>query len=151
VGQVQGQNKWKLFLVDPAGKEYDPEKLADRVWSYLEKTGDAKAFKEAYSNDGFYFRMIIVSINPVVVIVETHQDTASRKQVGSVPDRYYWVAQVYALRDLIYTDGLRWFSPDLKQRPVALPFSEAGVAEIPLPDGKMTLVRDGDKCKTTRE
>ena len=50
-----------------------------------------------------------------------------------------------------YRDGLQWFSPDLKQRPTALSFSRAGVAEITLPKGKLTLTRDGDKCKTGRE
>jgi hypothetical protein len=152
VGKVGfGENKWKTFLVDAAGKEHDPEKLADQAWSYLERTGDAKTIKEAFSREGCYSSMAIVSIKPVVVILETYRRAPAGKQSGALPERYYWVAQIYALRDPFYKEGLRWFSPDLKQSPVALAFSETGVAEIPLPNGKLTLIREGDTCKTMRE
>jgi hypothetical protein len=148
VGHVAfGEKKWKYFLVDDAGKEYDPEKLADQVWSYLERTGDAKKIKEAFSRDGYYPRMIVVSIKPVVVILETYP----AKQLGTSADRYYWVAQIHAMGDPIYQEGLQWFSPDLKQRPTNLAFSDAGVAEISLKNGKLKVIREGDKCVSTRE
>jgi len=141
----------RTFLVDDAGKEYDPKKLADQVWSYLEGTGDAKKIKEAFSSDGYYPRMIVVSIKPVVVILETYQDAALPKQLGTSTERNYWVAQIHALGDPVYKDGLQWFSPDLKQRPTNLAFSQAGVAEIALAHGKLKLIREGKDCKTTRE
>jgi hypothetical protein len=144
-------NKWKDFLVDDTGKEYDPEKIADQVWSYLERTGDAKKIKEAFTRDGSYPRMIVVSVKPVVVILETYQGAALPTQLGTSPERYYWVAQIHAMGDPVYQERLEWFSLDLKQRPTELAFSEAGVAVIPLPKGKLKLIRDGDKCKTTRE
>lgn len=152
VGKVGfGENKWKEFLVDDAGKEHDPEKIADQVWSYLERTGDARKIREDYSKAAYYSSMIVVSINPIVVILETHQDADLRQQLGAAPERYYWVAQVYAMRDPPYREGLQWFSPDLKQKPVALLFSDAGIAEIALGKGKVKLIRKGDECKTTRE
>jgi hypothetical protein len=150
------------FLVDDAGKEYDPKKLADQVWSYLERTGDAKKIKEAFSKEAYYPKMTIVSINPVVVILEIHQvdaalrkksqdDTASMKQIGTSAERSYWVANIYAMGDPVYQEGLQWFSPDLRQKPINLAFSKAGVAEISLANGKLKLIREGDDCKTTRE
>jgi hypothetical protein len=152
VGHVAwGEKKWKIFFVDDAGKEHDPDKLAEQVWSYLERTGDAKRIKEAYRKESCYSSMTIVSINPLVVILETHEDADLRKQVGPVPDRYYWVAQVYALRDPPNNEGLQWFSPDLKQKPITLSFSEAGIAAIALANGTLKLIREGDHCKTTRE
>jgi len=152
VGHVGfGEKKWKIFFVDAAGKEHDPDKLADQVWSYLERTGDAKKIKDAFREESCYSSMTVVSINPVVVILETHQDADLRKHVGPVPDRYYWVAQVYALRDPPYKEGLQWFSADLKQKPITLSFSEAGIAEIALANGTLKLIREGDHCKTMRE
>jgi hypothetical protein len=152
VGRVAwGQKKWKFFLVDDAGKEYDPDQMADEIWSYLERTGDAKKMEHAFNSEGFFPRMTIVSIKPVIVILESFQVAPSPKQLGASPARYYWLAQIYAIANPAYKEGLQWFSPDLKHRPTALPFSQAGIAEIPLPKGKFKVIRDGDKCKTTRE
>lgn len=151
VGHVgMGENKWKSFLVDDAGKEHDPEKLADQVWSYLEKTGDADKIKEAYTKQGRYPRMVVVSIKPTVVLLETHQFTASQNPAGS-PQRYYWTAQIYAIAHPTFTEGMEWFSPDMKQRPTPLSFSKDGVAEIPLAKGKIRVTHESDKCATTRE
>src|SRR5215213_1641830 len=61
-----GENKWKDFLVDDAGKEYDPDKLADQVWSYCEGTGDAKTIKDGLNRDGISSRMTIVSLKPMI-------------------------------------------------------------------------------------
>jgi len=127
------------------------EKIADQVWSYLERTGDAKKIKEAFSRDGHYPRMIVVCVKPDVVILETYPDAALPKQLGASPERYYWVAQIHAIGDPVYQERLKWFSVDLKQRPTELAFSETGVAAIPLPKGKLKLIREGDKCKTNRE
>jgi hypothetical protein len=153
VGKVAwGQDKWKNFLLDDTGKEHDPQELADQAWSYLERTGDAPRIMEAYHKDGRYATMTVVSIKPVVVILETGQLPAGADRTIASPERSYWLAQVSSERDHpAYKEGLQWFSPDLKQRPTSLAFSQAGVAEIPLVDGKLKLVHEGAQCKTTRE
>jgi hypothetical protein len=152
VGKVAwGEDKWKDFLVDDAGKEYDPEKLADQVWSYCEGTGDAKKIKDAYSRDGSSPRMTVVSLKPTIVILETKQDAASSKQGKTSQERYHWLARIRAMGEPAYQEGLQWFSPDLKQRPTPLTFSKGGVAEIAFKQGKLTLTRNGDACKTARE
>jgi hypothetical protein len=152
VGRVAwGQAKWKFFVVDNAGKEYDPEKMADQVWSYLERTGDAKKIQEAFSEGGCHPRMVIVSIKPVVVILEPCEVAALLKPPGPAPARYNSLAQIHTIAEPVYKEGLQWFSPDLKQRPTVLRFSPDGVAEIPLRSGKLKVVREGGKCKTTRE
>lgn len=48
-------------------------------------------------------------------------------------------------------ENLQWFSPDMKQGPSPVTFSPQGVAEIPLPNGKLVLTRRGNACKITRE
>ena len=163
VGHVHDGPKLKTFLVDDEGQEYDPAKLAEQVWSYLERTGDAKKIKEAFAKEADYPRMTIVSIKPVVVILGTHQvdaavrkksqdDYASMKQIGASAERSHWLAFISSEHyPLSYKEGLQWFSPDLKQRPAKLAFSAEGVAEVPVPNGKLKLIRNGDECQTARE
>jgi hypothetical protein len=139
---------WQNFLVDDKGKVYDPREMADDVWSYLERTGDARKIEKAYRKDGYYPRMMIVSIKPMIVILETNRNITF---AGKSQERYYWVANIHASATPLFQNGLRWFSPDLKQRPEILTFSEEGVAEILLPkNGKLQLIRDGDTCQTRR-
>jgi hypothetical protein len=144
-------DKWANFLVDGAGKEHDPEKIAERVWSYLERTGDARRIQETFSKEGYDSSMNVVSVNPVVVVLERHRDADWQKHPRGPGERYYWLAQVYMKSDPPYAEGLQWFSPELKRKPTPLAFSADGVAEIPFAGGKIKLVREGDKCKTTRE
>jgi hypothetical protein len=152
VGRVYDGAKHKEFLVDETGKEHDPERIADRAWSFLERTGDAKRIEEAYIKDGYQSRMPVVSINPVVVILESYRDPSWRNNPhDSAPPRWLWTIQIQPNSDPHFSEGLHWFSPELKRRPTKLAFSEAGVAEILLPSGKVKLVRNGDICKTTRE
>lgn len=153
VGKVGwGEDKWRTFLLDDLGKEYDPEVIANQIWAYLERTGDADKIMKAYHQDGHQTVMTVVAVKPVVVIVEKRQLSAGTDRSIAAPERSYWVAQISSVRgDPEYREGLQWCSPDLKQRPTPLVFSQAGVAEIPLPKGKMHLVHDGAVCKTTRE
>jgi hypothetical protein len=147
-----GEKKWKDFLLDDAGKEHDPHVIADRVWSYLERTGDAAGIMNAYHKDGRLTRMTVVTLNPVVVVMESRPLPAGANRSLAAPERSYWVAQVSSLRSHPdYREDMRWFSPDLKQSPTPLHFSQNGVAEITLPQGKLHLVRNGDECTTTRE
>jgi hypothetical protein len=150
VGRVADGDKWQNFLVDDTGKEHDPRKIAEEVWSYLEKTGDAQKIKEAFQ-EGHYPSMSVVSIKPVVVILETNFSAGLPKQIGSSPERWYWTAQIYTERQPVYRDELKWFSPDLKQRPTSLTFSQMGVAEIALTQGTLKLIREGERCRTLRE
>lgn len=152
VGHVHDGAKHKDFLVDGTGKEHDPEEIADLAWSYLERTGDAREIEEAFVKEAYQSRMPVVSIDPVVVILETYRDPSWRNQARDFArNRWYWTAQIQPNSEPRFCEGLRWFSPDLKQRPTKLVFSEAGVAEILIPGGKVKLVRSGDICKTTRE
>jgi hypothetical protein len=153
VGHVGfGEKKWKEFLVDDTGREYDPERIADQAWSYLERTGAAKKIAEAFSKDAHVSTVTLVSISPVVLILETYQDATLLKRPREFAyNKWQWRAEVCAFRDPPFRKGLRWFSPDLKQRPTSVAFSDVGVAQIPLPNGKLKLIRDGDKCKSTRE
>jgi hypothetical protein len=152
VGHVHDGPKHRDFLVDETGKEHDPEKIAEQTWSYLERTGDAKKIEDASAKDGYQSLMPVVSINPVVVILETYQEDSRRNNNREIAyKRWNWLAQIQPNSNPHYREGLRWFSPELKQKPTSLVFSDAGVAEIALPNGKLKLVREGDKCKTTRE
>jgi hypothetical protein len=151
VGHVHDGPKWKLFLVDDAGKEYDPDKLADQVWSYLERTGDAKKIEEAFSKEAYLSNITVVSVNPLVVILGTYQDPSWLKQERHAQQKWFWRSQVSSIGEPPFREGLQWFSPELKRSPTHLDFSKEGVAEIPLPSGTLKLIRDGDKCKTTRE
>ncbi|MGQ0633240.1 MAG: hypothetical protein ACT4QC_01410 [Planctomycetaceae bacterium] len=153
VGHVGfGENKWKNFLVDDAGKEYEPEELAEQVWSYLEKTGDAKTIKDAFSKEAYFPRMALVSVKTVVVILEPEWNAALRDQIGTSPKKYHWLALISAERyPPAFKEGLQWFSPELKQRLTSHRFSGAGVAEIAPANGTLKLIREGDTCRTERE
>ncbi len=156
VGHVHDGNKYADFLVDAKGREHDPEQIANRAWAYLERTGDARTIKEALLKHADQTVMSIVAIEPVIVIMDQYHDASS---VVANPDHvsqgWYWRAQIQPNSDP-RSGGqgqgrLFWFSPDLKQRPKELTFSDQGVAEIALPNGKLILVREGDTCKSTRE
>jgi hypothetical protein len=152
VGRVHDGAKHKQFLVDEAGNEHDPDKIADQAWSFLERTGDAKRIEEAFVQDAYQSRMPVVSINPVVVILEKHRDPTWRNSAhDSAQPRWVWLAQIQPNSAPHFSEGLQWFSPELKQQPTKLAFSDSGVAEILLPSGKVKLIRSGDVLQTTRE
>ncbi|HTI49463.1 MAG TPA: hypothetical protein VL475_00875 [Planctomycetaceae bacterium] len=152
VGHVHDGPKHRDFLVDDAGQEHDPEKIADAAWTYLERSGEARKIQERFVNDAQQTTMPVVSVNPVVVILVTYPDPSWQgKPRDFGHERWFWPAQIQPNSDPRYHEGLMWFSPELKQKPTKLVFSEAGVAEIVLPNGKLKLVREGDQCKTERE
>jgi hypothetical protein len=152
VGHVHDGDKWKDFLVDDQGKEHDPEIISDRAWSYLERTGDAKKIQNALGKDAQHSTMTLISINPVIVILDRYLDASALKVKRDFAyQRWYWRSQVHPGGDPPFREGMRWFSPDLKQKPTDLAFSPNGLAEIPLPGGKLELVREGDACKTARK
>lgn len=151
VGQTAYGPRYKQFLVDAANREHDPDTIAENVWSYLERTGDAKTIQEAFAKEGAYPKMYVVSINPTVVVMATGRDAKLPQTIGPKPERYYWKAQVYCFNLMLYQEGLQWFSPDFKQRPTPLPFNAQGHAEIALPPGKLILQHEGDKCTTKWE
>lgn len=152
VGQVVDGSKYRDFLVDDAGKEHDPEQIAKEAWSYLERTGDAAKIANAFTRDAHQTTMPVVSVNPIIVIIETHFAADWQKQNRDFgKNDWYWRAQIQPNSNPHFSEEMQWFSPELKQPPTKLNFSDAGVAEISLPQGKIILVRDGDACKTTRE
>lgn len=151
VGNTPYGPRHKQFLVDSASREHDPDTIAEQVWSYLERTGDAKTIQDAFAREGSYPKMFVISINPTVVVLATSRDPKLPQTIGTIPKRYYWLAQVYCFNLIVYQDGLQWFSPDLKQRPTPLTFNPAGQAEIPLTTGKILLKHEADKCTVVRE
>lgn len=153
VGHVHDGPKHKVLLVDDAGKEHDPDKIADDAWSFLERTGDARKIKEAFVNEAIQSTMPVVSINPVVILLVTRTERSwQNKDRSPRHERWYWTAQIQPSSDAQHCrERMSWFSPELKQAPKELKFSEAGVAEIPLPNGTLKVVRDGETIKTTRE
>jgi hypothetical protein len=153
VGHVHDGAKHKEFLVDETGKEHDPDKIADQAWSYLERTGDARKIEEAFINNAHQSTMPVVSINPVVVILVTYTEPSwENKNRDPAHERWFWTAQIQPNSNPQHSgDRVQWFSPELQQRPTNLAFSQAGNAEIQLPNGKIKLFRQGDICKTSRE
>lgn len=153
VGHVHDGPKHKDFLVDESGKEHDPDKIASEAWSYLERTGDGRKIKEAFVNEAIQSTMPVVSINPVVILLVTHTERSwLDKDRSPGHERWFWRAQIQPNSDAQHCrEKLLWFSPELKQAPRELKFSDGGVAEIPLPNGTLKVVREGDSIKTTRE
>ena len=152
VGYVHEGAKHRTFFVDDAGKEYDPEILADQAWTYLERTGDAKDIRAAFDRDGYYPGMVIASIKPMVVILEPTWNKQLRSQIGTNAQRYHWLALISSERQVrTFQKGMQWFSPDLKQRPTDLTFSPDGVAEIALKSGRIILTREGELYTSRRE
>ncbi len=152
VGKVGwGENKYKNFLVDDEGKEYDTDKIADQCWSYLERTGEARNIEQAFAKDGYLPRMIAVSLKPLVVIVQPRWNTHQLKTAGPKLERYNWTSTIGSACDSEYSAGMQWFSPDLEQKITNLTFSEDGVAEIKLKSGRLSLIHDGKQYKTTRD
>ncbi len=152
VGKVGwGEDKWKDFLLDDAGEEYDPEDLSEEVWSYLESTGDADKIMRDYHENGRLTVMTVVALKPLVVVMETRQLPKGANRSIASPERTYWLAAISSVRGQPDSgEVMRWCSPDLKTSPTELLFSPDGVAEISLTDGKLRFVREGDVCQTTR-
>src|SRR5262249_36587358 len=136
VGHVHDGPKYKDFLVDDAGKEHDPEQIAELVWSYLERSGDARKIEHAFRKDSYQTTMSVVSINPVVVIMGSYLDASWLKQNRDFAhQKWFWRAQIQPNSDPPFRETLKWFSPDLNKKPIALTFSQTGVAQIALPRG----------------
>jgi hypothetical protein len=151
VGHVHDGPKYKDFFIDDEGREHDPDKLTETAWTYLERTGDAKKMKDAFSKAGDYPAMTIMSIKPMIVILATKQSADLLKQMGNSPPRWFWVTKISTRGEPTYQKELQWFSPDLKQKPTKLAFSLGGIAEISLGNGTLKLSRNGERCKTERE
>ncbi len=52
---------------------------------------------------------------------------------------------------VMYNDGMRWFSPDLRHEPELVAFSTNGVARINFPGGSLELFVLGEICRVTRK
>lgn len=152
VGRVHEGDKWKDFLVDDSDNEYDPDQLAEQVWEYLEGTGDAESLKDGFSKDGSLPRLSIISLKPIVVILEPEWNLTLKKQLGNSLERYHWLSLVSIYRQSpSFHEDMQWFSPELKQRPIKLSFSGDTAVEILISNGRLRLVRDGSVCRITRE
>ena len=153
MGQSFYGDIWKDFWLDDSGKEYDPEVVSKKVWDYLKTTGDVSKIDKALQSGKCPAQMRIVSLNPIVILVQPCQHkrfehlkvhvshgTKSAQELSFVPDR-----------DMYFDEPMLWLSPDLKTGLTAITFSVAGTAEISLDKGKLKLVHEGDFCKVSRE
>lgn len=152
MGQSAYGNIWKKFWRDASGREHDPERVAGQAWKYLQSTGDVAAIETARHAGECSPWMRIVCLDPIVVLqipcqhkrfADTGQlqfhGTQSALELSFVPDT-----------EMYFDESLSWSSPDLKQAPTQLTFTD-GVAEIPLANGKLILTQDGEWCKVRRE
>lgn len=152
VGHAHDGPVHRQFLVDETGREHDPQAIAALAWSYLEFAGEAQRIEEAFSKDACSSSLPVISINPVVVVLETYPDASWRKHKRDFAyESWYWRAQIQPNSDPHFRETMQWFSPELKQGPTRLVFSEGGVAEIVIPKGRLKLIREGNSCKTVRE
>jgi hypothetical protein len=138
-----GYNVW----IDASNAEHKIEDVQERVWSYLDKTGVAAMIQAAETNGQLSLRATIVSIQPTIaVLVPCPPYGPYNKFKGR-----HGGNEVGFGISVLYQDGMQWCSPDLKKGPIDINFSDKGVAEIELPNAKLRLVRQGQRCTVTRE
>lgn len=144
---------WKDFWLGVSGEEYDPEVVSEQAWDYLKATGEVSKISQALQTGRCPAQMRIVSVSPIVVLIQPCQHkrfadqkvhvshgTKSAQELSFVPDR-----------DMYFDEPMLWLSPDLGKGPTAITFSATGTAEISLGSGKLKLVHEGDFCKISRE
>jgi len=144
---------WRERWVDPSRREYDPFQVSEQVWDYLRSTGDVARIEAALRAKKCSEWMRIVSVDPIIVIMIPcqHERFTASKVMTSHGTRMA-MELAYTPTDLMYfSEPMRWLSPDLKQGPTVITFSDKGEAEIPLKNGKLKLVHEGERCKISRE
>ena len=144
---------WKSFWLDDKGNEYDPGQVSQQVWTYLTKVGEVAKIDQARKTGACSSEMRIVSVNPVVVLLEPCQHRRFDPAKGLVghgkklPQELAYTPS----GDMYFDEPMQWLSPDLNTGPTTIKFSPDGVATIPLNSGQLRLVHDGEWCKVTRE
>lgn len=144
---------WKRFWIDDQGNEYDPEQVSQQVWTYLTQVGEAAKIDQTRKTGACSSQMRIVSVNPVVVLLEPCQHRRFDPSKGLVGHGTK-LAQELAYTpdsDMYFDEPMQWLSPDLNTGPTLITFSPEGIATIPLKSGQLRLVREGERCKVTRE
>lgn len=144
---------WKSCWMADNGQEYDPEQVAQQVWNYLKTTGDAAKIETARIQGACTHWMRIVSVNPVIVIRIPcqHPRFAGTSSLQSHGTKLPLELSFVPKEEMFFDEPMEWLSPDLKKGPIKLSFSDQGIAEIPLPSGKLRLSRNADRCQITRE
>jgi hypothetical protein len=142
-GGGTGYNVW----IDESNAEHKIEHVQERVWAYMEKTGVAASIKAAETNGQLSTRAAIVSIKPTIALLVPCPPYGPRNPYKG----RHGADEVGFGISVSYHDGMQWCSPDLKQRPTEIKFSDKGVAEIVLPTGKLRLVRESRRCSVARE
>jgi hypothetical protein len=141
---------------DAGGSSHRSHKLAASADAYLDAIGyNAKLREECDQRHIPPPWKTIVAITPTVAL---HVPSYRVPEKGPFLNRPHhdlgptWFGPGYDYgTTVLYNDGMKWFSPDLKAEPKEITFSDRATAEIPLPDGKLTLVRQGPFCKIARE
>ncbi len=141
---------YKNFWKADSGEEYDPEKVSQQVWAYLTKTGDVARITEEHKKGVCSSQMRIVSVDPVIVLIQPCQHKHFNGE-GPHGTRVVQELAYTSDRDMYFDEPMQWVSPDLSTGPNAIRFSPEGIATIPLENGQIKLVHEGEWCKVTRE
>lgn len=147
------------YWVDQFENEHQCEKIQKQVWALMEKYNVAVSVPPGTQKVPCAYWATVVAIDPLVVLLQPCQhkhfvDANGRplsKNDHVIPHGTHCTMEVRSGVEVFFDPATQWFSPDLKRGPTAIEFSEQGTGEIPLPKGKLRLVRDGEKCKILRE
>ena len=148
---------YESVWIDASGKSLRDYDVMRQVETYYLKIGYTAKVSDDLANGKHVPSAIVVSIDPIVVILSPPNlaqvkmgalvrgtggvNYSNSKNGGTLMTGSKW----------FYNDGLQWLSPDLNQEATEIEFTKAGTAEIPLPKGKLKLVREGEIFKVTRE
>lgn len=154
--------------VDSGGTSHDPNDFAKSVIGYMAGTPEAAAWPVLGRLKLMpYDNITIVSITPTVALLQPHDYGPLNDQtLGdiSVGERYDastgaarpgmrvgdWINLVRVGVSVADAPDLKWVCPDMQVAPTLVSFQN-GRAEVPLPNGKLVLVRNGNQVDVTRE
>lgn len=138
--------------LDKSNNEYDLNHIATDAQTYLYSTSTGS---NLLKSDTWPWKAI-VSIRPTVVLLVPSDPMKVKRgdllgmnhPVRTIGNAKYGGCD-YGSVDF-YNEGMKWYSPDLKQEPSMVSFAD-GKAEIQLPNGKLRLIVRGEVCKITRD
>ena len=136
-------------------KYYDPYAIAKTTDDYLLSTAAGSSIVASRKPPPW---KTIVSLDPVIALLVPSDSVKASKgwllgtnhPVKSIGPHRYGPGYNYG-SVVIFNEGVRWFSPDLRREPELVIFSTNGIAHIDFPGGSLGLVIKGEICKVTRE
>ena len=150
---------------DSKGRKHRVRDAFQSSDAFLLKTGDIPSWpaSNAWTNDINLrvapFRIFIVSITPTVVVMIPHDYgdldgrsisdiVGKRPQHESYSDRLINI--VYYGTRVPYSNGTKWFSPDLNTPISDLQINEQGVGVVQLRNGDLQFRKHGDQWHISR-